>query len=130
MDKREFLKASGLALTGTMLTSFKSISKPGSPRTNWAGNYSYSTDRLDAPATVEEVQAIVKRASKLRALGTRHSFNGIADSTSEQISLQRLDRMVLDSATRTGRRSSPTCGIRSSTMPCRIRLHSRRRGGW
>ncbi len=92
MDKREFLKASGLALTGTMLSSFASdpsiagqtprdTARPAATRTNWSGNYTYHTDRLDTPADVEEVQAIVKRASKIRALGTRHSFNAIADST-------------------------------------------------
>jgi xylitol oxidase len=104
LNKREFLKASGLAFTGTMLNPFESAQShrpdQSALRKNWSGNYTYSTDRLDAPATVEEVQAIVKRASKLRALGTRHSFNGIADSTSEQISLQHLDQMALDSATR------------------------------
>jgi alditol oxidase len=112
LDKREFLKASGLALTGTMLTSFASdpyasgqtphnAGRPQATRTNWSGNYTYSTDRLDTPATVEEVQAIVKRASKIRALGTRHSFNAIADSTTEQISLQHLDQMTINDATRT-----------------------------
>ena len=110
MDKREFLKASGLALTGTMLTPFasgqssssaESTPRPAATRKNWSGNYTYSTDRLDAPRSVEEAQAIVKRARKLRALGTRHSFNAIADSTSEQISLQHFDQMVIDPAART-----------------------------
>jgi xylitol oxidase len=36
-----------------------------------------------------------------RALGARHSFNGIADSTENQISLTRLDQMVLDRESRT-----------------------------
>ena len=110
MDKREFLKASGLALTGTMLRPFassqspspdESTGRPADTRKNWSGNYTYSTDRLATPANVEEVQAIVKRAKKLRALGTRHSFNAIADSTTEQISLQHLDQMALDNASRT-----------------------------
>ena len=52
-------------------------------------------------ANVEEVQAIVKRAGKIRALGTRHSFNAIADSTTEQISLQHLDQMTIDPAAHT-----------------------------
>ncbi len=43
----------------------------------------------------------MKRASKIRALGTRHSFNAIADSTTEQISLQHLDQMTIDAAART-----------------------------
>jgi xylitol oxidase len=110
LDKREFLKASGLALTGTMLTPFASSQstgpdesggRPADTRKNWSGNFTYSTDRLDMPTSVEEVQVIVKRAKKLRALGTRHSFNAIADSTSEQISLQHLDQMALDPAART-----------------------------
>jgi xylitol oxidase len=110
LDKRKFLKASGLALTGTMLSGFTSAhgepsgrteAEPGNRRTNWSGNYTYSTDRLDTPAAVEQVQTVVKRASKIRALGTRHSFNAIADSTAEQISLQHFDQMTLDSASRT-----------------------------
>lgn len=110
LDKREFLKASGLALSGTMLSGFSSAqtSQPGKPkaqtrraRTNWSGNYTYSTDRLDTPATVEQVQSIVKRANKIRALGTRHSFNAIADSTAEQISLEHLDQTSIDTAART-----------------------------
>jgi alditol oxidase len=104
LDKREFLKASGLALTGTMLSSLTSPNaeaQPPSARTNWSGNYTYLAPKLLAPSSVEEVQAIVKRATKLRALGTRHSFNAIADSTVEQISLQHLDRMSIDPSART-----------------------------
>ena len=68
MDKREFLKASGLALTGTMLTPFEHAqsSRPAGPgarpadaRKNWSGNYTYNTDRLATPANLEEVQATV-----------------------------------------------------------------------
>lgn len=104
MDKREFLKASGLALTGTMLP-FRSFGQPttenASARTNWAGNYTYHAQKLITPASVEELQAIVNRATKLRALGTRHSFNAIADSSVEQISLQHFDQMSIDATART-----------------------------
>jgi len=37
----------------------------------------------------------VKGCSKLRALGARHSFNGIADSTQDQISLAHLNQILL-----------------------------------
>jgi xylitol oxidase len=47
---------------------------------NWAGNVTYSADRLHEPRTVEELQEIVARSPRLRALGTGHSFNRIADS--------------------------------------------------
>jgi alditol oxidase len=95
MDKREFLKTSSAFLAGTVLSPLSSGQQTAA-RTNWSGNYTYSTDRLYQPKTVEEVQQVVKSCSKLRALGARHSFNGIADSTKNQISLTHLDQMVLD----------------------------------
>jgi alditol oxidase len=96
MDKREFLKTSGVFLAGTIFSPLGASEQRGAPRTNWAGNYTYSTPNLHQPRTMEEVQDVVKRAKKLRALGARHSFNGIADSTENQISLAHFDQMVLD----------------------------------
>jgi xylitol oxidase len=96
MDKREFLKSSGAFLAGGMLSHLMADEKNGSARTNWAGNYKYSTDHLHEPKTVEEVQQVVKNCRKLKALGARHSFNGIADSTENQISLKYLDGLELD----------------------------------
>ncbi len=100
MDKREFLKSTGAFVAGSMVAQFSS-GQPSSPRENWAGNLTYSTDHLHAPATVEEVRAVVKSCAKLRALGTRHSFNTIADSTHNQISLKRLDDITIDDKART-----------------------------
>ena len=96
MDKRQFLKASGVFIGGTMLSHLAPRGQQAATRTNWAGNYTYSTDRLDLPKTVEEVQQVVKSRGPLKALGARHSFNGIADSTGEQISLKYLDTMVVE----------------------------------
>jgi xylitol oxidase len=101
MDKRQFLKGSGVFITGAMFSRFAPGEQPVAARTNWAGNYRYSTDRLDVPKTAADVQQIVKSRSKLKALGTRHSFNGIADSTGDQISLKQLDQIVLDEKSRT-----------------------------
>jgi len=99
MNKRDFLKTSGILLSGaavSRLVPAEQTSQTTGPRTNWAGNLTYSTDHLYAPASVEEVQQIVKRCDKLRALGARHSFNAIADSTANQISLEHLDEMTID----------------------------------
>jgi alditol oxidase len=101
MNKREFLKKSGILITSTALSRFVSAEQSPAARTNWAGNYKYSTDRLLQPKTVEEVQKAVKSCNKLKALGARHSFNGIADSTENQISLKQFDQMTLDKASRT-----------------------------
>ena len=56
---------------------------------NWAGNYEYRAERVHRPATLEQVQEIVAAARQVRVLGSRHSFNAIADST-ELISLDGL----------------------------------------
>jgi xylitol oxidase len=100
MDKREFLKTSGAFIASSMLSPLASASKD-SGRTNWSGNYTYSTDHLHQPKTAEEVQQVVKSCTKLRALGSRHSFNGIADSTENQISLSHLNQIDLNTASRT-----------------------------
>jgi alditol oxidase len=100
MDKREFLKTSGALLAGSMLAPLA----PGgetAPRTNWSGNFTYSTDRLYQPQSVAEVQKVVKACDKLRVLGARHSFNSIADSTDNQVSLAHLKDMDLDKASGT-----------------------------
>src|SRR3569833_2414602 len=60
-------------------------------RRNWAGNYIYNAARFHAPETVEQLRELVSRSSKLRALGSRHSFNGIADTTEDQISMEHFD---------------------------------------
>jgi alditol oxidase len=101
MNKREFLKTSGVLISGSVLSRLMSGQQPSAPRTNWAGNYQYSTDRLLLPKSVEEVQQAVKSGGKMRALGARHSFNGIADSKNAQISLKLLDQMSLDPKSRT-----------------------------
>jgi xylitol oxidase len=61
--------------------------------TNWAGNLRYRAQRLLEPESVEEVQEIVRASRALRVLGSRHSFNDIADSTGDLLSMSRLPRM-------------------------------------
>ena len=61
--------------------------------TNWAGNLTFSAATLHEPASLDELRSIVARAPKLRVLGSRHSFNDIADGP-ELISLDRLDPWI------------------------------------
>ena len=96
MDKREFLKTSGVLLAGTIFSHRGSGEQPAAPRTNWSGNYTYSTSHVHEPQTLEQVQDVVRSCKKVRALGARHSFNGIADSTENQISLAHLNQISLD----------------------------------
>ena len=48
--------------------------------TNWAGNITFGASAIHRPQSVDEVRRIVRRAGKVRALGSRHSFNTIADT--------------------------------------------------
>jgi xylitol oxidase len=63
-------------------------------QTNWAGNYRYSAARIHFPETVEQIQDVVMRSDAVRVLGSRHSFNGIADCTGDLVSLEKLDRVI------------------------------------
>ena len=60
--------------------------------TNWAGSHAYVAARLHEPETIEEVQEIVRSSPSLRVLGSGHSFNDIADTTGDLVSLARLPR--------------------------------------
>src|SRR4028119_2374864 len=63
-------------------------------RKNWAGNYVYRAEKLHRPSTIEQVQEIVGNAPGVRVLGSRHSFNDIADS-SELLTLEAMPADVV-----------------------------------
>jgi alditol oxidase len=64
------------------------------PQRNWAGNYTYRAQKLHRPTTIEQVQQIVANAASVHVLGSRHSFNDIADSW-ELLSLEHLPADVV-----------------------------------
>ena len=71
-------------------------------RTNWAGNIEYGAGQLLAPRSIDEAQSIIRSARRLRPLGSRHTFNRIADTDGDQITLVDLPRRLeLDTTHRT-----------------------------
>jgi alditol oxidase len=99
MDKRTFLKLSSALLTGTALAPILSCMPDKKVQTleplkNWAGNLTYGTTNVFTPGTVEEVQEAILQSTKVRALGTRHCFNRIADSNQNLISTQNLNKII------------------------------------
>ncbi len=68
--------------------------QPDVELTNWAGNLSYSTQKLYEAKDSADVQQFVKNAGRLKVLGTRHCFNDIVDSTQQFISLKSLDQVI------------------------------------
>jgi alditol oxidase len=70
--------------------------------TNWAGNVKFQAKQVSSPSSLAQLQALVARTSHIRALGTRHSFNGLADSAGVLVSLEGLPPVVeIDSAAAT-----------------------------
>ncbi|MEO8355289.1 MAG: D-arabinono-1,4-lactone oxidase [Chloroflexota bacterium] len=61
---------------------------------NWADNYTYQAAQYHEPETVEQIQDLVIHSPRLKALGTRHSFNDIADSPESLVSLKHFDRII------------------------------------
>jgi xylitol oxidase len=63
-------------------------------QTNWAGNYQYTATHLHHPQTIEELQELIGRSPQLKILGSRHSFNAIADTPGDLISLDHLPQTI------------------------------------
>ena len=61
---------------------------------NWAGNHTYRAARIHRPTQVDQVRRIVAGAPRIRVLGSRHSFNDIADAD-ELLSLEGLPADVV-----------------------------------
>ena len=102
MDKRTFLKTSTAVAAGTIFSQLEACAPEKERLKNWAGNLEYSTGNVHYPKTLDEVQEIVRNCTKVRGLGSRHSFNTIADSTENQISLKEMNKVVsLDKAANT-----------------------------
>src|SRR3954451_559017 len=62
---------------------------------NWAGNVAYSTSDVREPRSVEELQEVVGGASRVKALGSGHSFNDVIDCTETLVSTRALPYAIL-----------------------------------
>ena len=61
-----------------------------SPGRSWSGTVEYGPGTLYAPTSVGELQALVARTPRIRALGTRHSFSTVAASDADLVSLHAM----------------------------------------
>jgi xylitol oxidase len=93
MNKRTFIKLSSALIATPLMTPFESWAQEEKLK-NWSGNLEYSTNKIDYPKSVEEVQHLVKKYDKLKVLGTRHCFNTIADSKYNLISSKELNQVI------------------------------------
>jgi xylitol oxidase len=69
---------------------------------NWAGNHTYRAERVVRPTSTDELQDLVARAERVRALGSRHSFTDLTDTDGLLVSLADLPpELALDESART-----------------------------
>jgi len=117
MDKRQFLKTSSAFVAGTLLSRYASAGEAQTqatvPETNWAGNLTYHAEHFYAPKDAADVAQYVKHLTSMRALGSRHSFNTIADTTASQISLMHLDSIEVNEKAKT---VTVGAGVRYGTL--------------
>lgn len=64
------------------------------PVRNWAGNLTYASPRIHRPTGVDELAALVRDTPRIRALGSGHSFNRVADSDHDLVRLDALPREI------------------------------------
>ena len=66
---------------------------------NWSGTYQFTAREVIAPRTVGEVQRAVAAGGRVRAIGTRHSFNDLADNGATLVSVAGIaPEPVIDEA--------------------------------
>ncbi|WP_069466999.1 FAD-binding protein, partial [Actinacidiphila rubida] len=92
-------------------------------RTNWAGNLTFSARRVHRPATLEELRRIVAGADRVKALGSGHSFNDVADTDGDLVDVRGLPAGIdLDSAAGTVRVAA---GVRYAELAAELHAHGR-----
>src|ERR1022692_738155 len=104
MDKRTFLKTLSVLAGGATLSQMVACSPRVNkvPLKNWSGNLQFSTENVHYPRNLTEVQEVVRKCHRLTALGSRHSFNKIADNKHNLISSRDLNKIIsLDKASNT-----------------------------
>ena len=93
MKRRTFVKLSSTLGLLPLTMPFQSFINDDKLK-NWAGNIIYSTDVVWYPKTVADVQQLVTAHNKLKALGTRHCFNTIADSKDGFVCTKEMNQIV------------------------------------
>lgn len=95
----------------------------GTRPTNWAGNITYRARSIERPESLDVLRQLVASSAKVRALGSRHSFNTIADTDGVLVETTGLPEQVeIDSA---HRRVSVSGGMTYGALATHLRSH-----GW
>jgi xylitol oxidase len=93
MKRKTFIQLSSTLMATPLLSSLPAWAQADRLK-NWAGNLTFGTSNVFYPTTVAEVQQLVKQHTKIKALGTRHCFNTIANSTDNLLSTSKMNKVV------------------------------------
>lgn len=76
---------------------------------NWAQNYTYASPRIVTANSVDDVRAVLAEPGLVHALGTRHSFTDVPDTTGTLIDVTGLEGpAVIDAEAGTARVTAGT----------------------
>lgn len=69
---------------------------------NWSGTVTYTAERVVRPSSIDEAAQVVADADRVHGLGTRHSFNDVADTAGTLLDLTGIPTdLVVDAERRT-----------------------------
>ncbi|MBO9050431.1 D-arabinono-1,4-lactone oxidase [Curtobacterium flaccumfaciens] len=69
---------------------------------NWSGTVTYTAERVVRPSSIDEAAQVVADADRVHGLGTRHSFNDVADTPGTLLDLTGIPTdLVVDAEHRT-----------------------------
>jgi xylitol oxidase len=62
---------------------------------NWSGTVTFQDSRSHSPATVDELAKIVAKEGKIRARGSAHCFNAIADTSAASVTFENMSQEIV-----------------------------------
>ncbi|MFF7160500.1 FAD-binding protein [Streptomyces sp. NPDC008086] len=91
--------------------------------TNWAGNITYTAKELHRPYSLDAIGTLVAGSSKVRVLGSGHSFNAIAEPGPEGLLLSIAGLPPVIDVDRTARTVRVSGGVRYAELARAVHAH-------
>ncbi|TXS42367.1 FAD-binding protein [Streptomyces sp. uw30] len=91
--------------------------------TNWAGNITYTAKELQRPYSIDAISALVAGSTRVRVLGSGHSFNEIAEPGPEGVLLSIADLPPVIDVDRAARTVRVSGGVRYAELARAVYAH-------
>jgi len=93
MKRKTFIKIASGLVAAPLLSPMATLAQTEKLK-KWGGYIEYSTDKVFYPQTVDQLREMVRTKKSLKALGTKHCFNRIADSRNNLISSASMNKII------------------------------------